>query len=247
MRLYILSDLHLECADFTPLIRDADLTILAGDIHTKRRGVAWAAANFSGQVVYVPGNHEYYDGNFPITRDKMQAEAAERVHVLDRQVLILGKIRILGATGWTDFKSTGNEPLAYFTANCQMRDYLKIRKGSGYHHFRARDSQAEAFKTRDWLEAQLDTPFDGKTLVVTHHAPSERSMVFRENTHLDAAYFNRWDDLMDPKKVALWIHGHIHHAVDYEINGVRVLSNPKGYPHEVGTGFVGDGVVELEC
>ena len=46
MRLYILSDLHLECADFTPLIRDADLTILAGDIHTKRRGVAWAAANF---------------------------------------------------------------------------------------------------------------------------------------------------------------------------------------------------------
>lgn len=65
---------------------------------------------------------------------------------------------------------------------------LKIRKGSSYHHFRARDSQAEAFKTRDWLEAQLDTPFDGKTLIVTHHAPSERSMVFPEkHTDLNGA------------------------------------------------------------
>lgn len=52
---------------------------------------------------------------------------------------------------------------------------------------------------------------------------------------LDAAYANRWEDLMGDG-VPLWVHGHSHLAVDYEIAGTRVVSNPRGYPGET-TGF----------
>lgn len=34
--------------------------------------------------------------------------------------------------------------------------------------------------------------------------------------------------------VDLWCHGHIHAARDYEIDGCRILSNPRGYPNRDG-------------
>jgi hypothetical protein len=37
---------------------------------------------------------------------------------------------------------------------------------------------------------------------------------------------------MDGQRAALWIHGHMHDPFDYEINGTRVICNPRGYPGE---------------
>jgi len=34
---------------------------------------------------------------------------------------------------------------------------------------------------------------------------------------------------MDGDRAALWVHGHIHGAYDYEIYGARVVCNPRGY------------------
>lgn len=28
---------------------------------------------------------------------------------------------------------------------------------------------------------------------------------------------------------SLWIHGHVHESADYELNGTRIICNPKGY------------------
>jgi predicted phosphodiesterase len=30
-------------------------------------------------------------------------------------------------------------------------------------------------------------------------------------------------------KMSLWIHGHTHDSCDYEMNGTRVVCNPRGY------------------
>lgn len=46
MKLHILSDLHLEFADFQPQPTEADIVILAGDTYPGTKGVAWAATNF---------------------------------------------------------------------------------------------------------------------------------------------------------------------------------------------------------
>ncbi|CAN7715488.1 metallophosphoesterase [Variovorax sp. LjRoot175] len=64
MKLLILSDLHLEFETFEPPQGlEFDVVVLAGDIHSPgRRAVEWAEARFAAKpVVYVPGNHEYYD------------------------------------------------------------------------------------------------------------------------------------------------------------------------------------------
>ncbi|WP_429613680.1 metallophosphoesterase [Variovorax sp. W2I14] len=66
----VLSDLHLEFAPFEPVPDlEFDVVILAGDIHSPvKRAVQWAVDRFRGKpVVYLLGNHEYYDGRLDTT------------------------------------------------------------------------------------------------------------------------------------------------------------------------------------
>ena len=233
MRIHLLSDLHNEFDLFEPEVRDADVVILAGDINVKTRGVEWAKNTFTCPVLYVPGNHEFYGGHLTRTLEKMRAASSDQVRVLDRDEVILSGVRFLGATMWTDFAATGNPPIAAFTAQNGLNDFKQIRTAD-FRRIRPADLISESAKTRDWLRAKLADPFDGPTVVITHHAPSLRSL--QDNPHagtdLDAAFANRWEDLMGGDQVALWVHGHSHTAVDYDVAGTRVVCNPRGYPGE---------------
>ena len=163
----------------------------------------------------------------------MRAASSDQVRVLDRDEVILSGVRFLGATMWTDFAATGNPPIAAFTAQNGLNDFKQIRTAD-FRRIRPADLISESAKTRDWLRAKLADPFDGPTVVITHHAPSMRSLEDNPHAggHLDAAFANRWEDLMGGDQVALWVHGHSHTAVDYDVAGTRVVCNPRGYPGE---------------
>ena len=61
MKIHVLSDLHLEFQGWIPPKTDADIIVLAGDVHVGVRGIEWARRSFPlCPVVYVPGNHEFY-------------------------------------------------------------------------------------------------------------------------------------------------------------------------------------------
>lgn len=232
MNILLLSDLHNEFDRYQPPALAADLVILAGDIDVGVRGVEWAKSVFSGPVLYVPGNHEFYRGYLGRTLEKLRGAQTDRVRVLDRNVVELGGVRFLGATAWTDFAATGNQPAAVALAGQLLNDFRQIRT-ENYRPCRPLDFITQASLTRLWLQEQLAIPFSGPTVVITHHAPSLRSLQGNPHTggHLDAAFASRWDDLMGDS-IALWLHGHVHTAVDYELNGTRVVCNPRGYPGE---------------
>ena len=246
MKIHVLSDLHLEFAPFSPVVRDADLVILAGDIDIKDRGVQWAKSAFSGPCLYLPGNHEYYGGHLTRTLEKMREVADDRVRVMDHDEVIFGGVRVLCATGWTGYTSTDNIGLAAWDAKEQMRDFKKIRVGPTFRKPRPADFAEASGRARSWLAKKLSEPYDGPTLVVTHHAPSLRSLANDRaaGSHLDASYANAWDDLMG-SGVTLWVHGHTHVPVDYDVAGTRVVSNPRGYPGE-STGFDPSLVLDLD-
>jgi Icc-related predicted phosphoesterase len=83
-----------------------------------------------------------------------------------------------------------------------------------------------------WLTEQLATPFDGETVVVTHHAPSPKSLVAgKPYLDLDWYYASDAEHLMHGDNApVLWIHGHIHRNQDYVVGNTRVVCNPRGYP-----------------
>ena len=95
------------------------------------------------------------------------------------------------------------------------------------------DSAALFQRNVAWLESCLKTPWRGTTVVVTHHAPSARSVESRfEGSPLNACFASHLDHLVRSDLAAVWIHGHMHHSIDYRVNGTRVVCNPRGYARD---------------
>lgn len=247
MKIQLISDIHIELYPFQPEVLPVDLVILAGDIHTKGRGVQWAADTFGCPVLYVLGNHEYYGGHLDKTLAKMRDEAAKtngQVTILERESVVIAGVRFLGATAWTDFSIHGERLYSALDAERVMSDYKKIRATTKYRKLIPSDTIRLNEQTRDWLRRELAAPFSGKTVVVTHHAPCPLSIPeWRRicKDELNPAYANNWtgETFWSPEYIDLWVHGHIHQACDYVANGVRVVSNPRGY----GDRFGGESLV----
>lgn len=98
MKLQILSDLHLEKEDFNIPETDADIIVLAGDIHERDQAIPWLKKQTGKPVVYVAGNHEFYGTVCPEFKYELKRQAIrtqkgfKRIHKdsLGEDILIEG-------------------------------------------------------------------------------------------------------------------------------------------------------------
>lgn len=232
-RIRVLSDLHLEHADWTPPAVPCDLIVLAGDIGSGTQGITWARKAFPDTpIVYVAGNHEFYGFEIDaMTRELRAAATAESIHFLERDIFCFRGLRILGATLWTDFKLFGlaEQWFAERAALAGMADCRLIRAGLGMlTPPRMAERQEDAVR---WLESELPREWPGKTVVVSHHLPSMQCVSAHHRASLlTAAFASNLDALFEGAD--LWIHGHTHTAADFQAGRCRVVCNPRGYPGE---------------
>jgi predicted phosphodiesterase len=251
MKIRVLSDLHLEFCDWTPPVADADVIVLAGDIHVGVHGLEWAREQFPATpVIYVAGNHEFYRGQMNKVSAALR-EAADHlgIHLLDGDELVLGDTRFLGATLWTDFALYGTGPStaqAMNDAQQGMMDFRLIRR-SDVELFSPEHAREIHLAQVRWLEGKLIEMFDGPTVVITHYLPHWRSIHSKyEGDRLNPAFASDLSRLVRPP-VALWIHGHTHESFDYVVNGTRIVCNPRGYlPIEPNLAFDPRFVVEAK-
>lgn len=242
MNFLLLSDLHLE---YQPLDLSApeetDAVVLAGDIAEGVDGIYWAQATFPDlPVIYVPGNHEFYGGEVgEVARRMREAATGSNVLLLEKASTVMNGIRVLGTTLWTDFALfAGDDPeeLAWSKSDC--RRYVPDFDGriqcfaDGYSVALTPDiTRRWHQQSVAWLADQLATPFAGKTIVVTHHAPSARSVPDLYAQHpATPAWASPLDELVAHSD--FWVHGHVHQTCDYAIGSCRVISNPRGYGGE---------------
>ncbi len=250
MKLHILADLHIEFGEFRVPQTGADVVLLAGDLHVGDKGLHWAKDHFPDRdVVYVLGNHEYYRGAVPKLTQKLEGlSAGSNIHVLENRALTIGDVRILGCTLWSDFRLFNNLDIAVIAAQDIMNDYRLIRVSPAFRKLLPADTAKMHRKSRAWLKGELRRAKaeNKKTVVVTHNAPSIRSVPARYKTDpLSAAFASNMEDLIFDGEPDLWVHGHIHDSSDYRIGKTRVICNPRGYAHEPNPNFDADLVVEM--
>ena len=231
MKLNVLSDLHLSLGALAIPANRADVVILAGDIARPAAAVSWASG-FGKPVLYVPGNHEFYGGSIAGTVEELKRlSAGTSIRVLDNEEAIIDGVRFLGATLWTDFMLFGEgEKRAAAMRDAQrfMRDFSRIRIGEA--PFTPEASAALFTRHAAWLGSKLAERHAGPTVVITHHAPSPRSIHPRfADSLINACFVSDAERLIDGRRACLWIHGHTHDSFDYRVNGTRVLCNPRGY------------------
>lgn len=247
----MLSDLHLERGDRD--VRpgdDADVVVLAGDIALGTDGVRWAREWADGRpVLYVAGNHEFYGQALPdLTAQLRQAAADSSVRVLENDEVVLDGVRFLGCTLWSDFEFDGVEHRELSMRVCEraVTDYRLIRHGEENRPLRAADTRALHMTSRGWLRERLADGHDGPTVVITHHAPYILWRPPEVALRLVAgAFVSDLAPLMGGDRAAAWIYGHTHRVADRDVEGTRLVSNPRGYPDERVAGFDAQLVITI--
>ncbi len=237
MKLNILSDLHLGQGGLALPDTDADVVILAGDIARPQPAVEWAS-QLGKPVLYVAGNHEFYGNSLHGTKQALKAQASgTAVRVLDDEEAVIGGVRFLGTTLWTDFRLFGDgegRTEAQAQALRFMRDFSRIFVDDALQQPLTPDRTAQEFaRHAAWLASRLAQPFDGPTVVITHHAPSRGSIHPRfAGSPVNACFVSDADHLLGADRVQLWVHGHTHDSFDYRVDGTRVVCNPRGYSRD---------------
>ena len=260
MRIQLFSDLHLERdPHFRPHIAaGTDVVVLAGDIGSYQAGSRLGSEDFGLErfsplrwdsacttVLFVPGNPEFDALEFDATYARLRA-TCERLGItwLEREIVTIGQVRFVGTTLWSDFealvgkqdgeaKQMQQRQKAYRAANYYLKKNTTLKSGEPVL---AEGLRAMAVECQVWLRAALAIPFDGATVAVTHFAPSVRSADPRYGLTPSTAGFCNGLDALFPL-VDVWMHGHLHCANDYLVEGrdndqawsCRVVANPLGY------------------
>jgi predicted phosphodiesterase len=257
MRIQLFSDLHLERdPTFRPYIApDTDVVVLAGDIGSYQPGSRLGSTDFGLElfapalgapcpvVLFVPGNHEFDSMDFAATTERLRATCARLgITWLDRQVVVVDGVRFMGTTLWSDFDALAvSEP--DITRQLAMRN--KAMRAANYYLSKnttltdgaqvlAEGLREMSLACQAWLRSALAAPFDGKTVVVTHFAPSLLSADPRYGLAAGTAGFCNSLDAMLPL-ADVWMHGHLHCLNDYVVEdkatgrACRVVANPLGY------------------
>lgn len=228
------SDLHLEVYPKTSTdrikelarhIKGVDVLVVAGDfcsvskkgmegdINFRNRVAVLCDAVSPTEVVYIPGNHEYYMSSFPHMDATLKdlSLICENLTVLNNDVTTIKGQRFVGTTLWF--------PHREYDVDLRLNDFNQIENFSPLVETRGRESTY--FLVNMLQEGDV---------VVTHHLPSHKC-VSHENrgSTLNRFYVNNVEPLIEDRKPAVWIHGHSHTSLDMTINDTRILRNPYGY------------------
>jgi hypothetical protein len=149
----------------------------------------------------------------------------------------------------------GTEQRLRVQAICQgaMNDFRAIRvlddtyERGATRVFAPEDAARIHFMSLGFIREELARPFDGITVVATHHAPSLRSVPGQFRTDpLSAAYASDLESLIEEFQPPIWVHGHTHTSFDYTIGATRIVCNPRGYwPDDLNPEFRWGKVIEI--
>ena len=203
-------------------------------------------------VVYIAGNHEFYNGKLYAGLDYLRAECAKfpNIYFLENETKIIDDVVFIGTTLWTDMNK--NDPMTLWAVKNRMNDYRIIRDDrDNYRAFSPEKSVELHYIAKNYITSELAKYQDRRCVVVGHHCPSLHSCHprYRSDHEVNGAYRSELSDIMlDNPPICLWTHGHTHHTFDYVIGKTRVVCNPRGYQsdgyHEE-TGFDINHCIEI--
>ena len=248
MKIQVISDLHIEFGEYSIDSSQADIIVIAGDVHIGKNGVTWIKKEIPNKpVIYILGNHEYYSNTYPnLLYEIKEITKNSNIKILENEVFSIKRINFLGCTLWTDFNLFGNKILSQLECQFGLNDFTKIRMSPNFFKILPTDIEQIHKKSVFWLNQTLKKLKNNRIVVITHHAPSIHSVPDRfKNKLISSGFASNLENIISIYQPQYWIHGHTHDSFDYEISGCRVICNPKGYPNEGNKSFNRNFIIEI--
>ncbi len=259
LRVLPISDIHLETHSHSLSIlkEDVDVVCLCGDIGNKFQAIPFIESilNKGIIVLYVLGNHEYYNINSKVrTIDeikngwKKRAERYDNFYFLDNNSVIIEGVKFIGSTFWSKIDYTSKSLSDKF--ELEQSDLKNIfqskkvnaggrilsKKSLTIEHYNQLHDQSLAF-----VKKEAETPFEGVKVLMTHYPLTSKSIPQKNVVEKDSMlndnelkflsqfYQNNYDEMLYFSDIKYALHGHIHESIFYEKNGTTNICNPLGY------------------
>jgi predicted phosphohydrolase len=182
------------------------------------------------------GNHEYYTHDIKTINDFWRSVDLDNFYFLQNDVVCFDNVRIIGSTMWASAGTLSIHPIKGTTISENVDWFTRNKLKDGIQDFNSIKGfsvlhMANIFKdSMRFIFDEASKPFNGKTLVVTHHAPSSLSSLpeFTNDT-TNHAFASPLDIMVEDHNIDYWIHGHMHNSSDYMIGNTRIICNPRGY------------------
>lgn len=235
MTLNYASDLHLEFPENrewlrrNPLQGQGGVLLLAGDVMPfgelrKHRDILKTWSDQYEQVLWLPGNHEYYGGDITERSGPLDEQLTSNVRLLNDAVWYAPGLRILCTTLWTHIGQLNESNIRRNVA-----DYHAIRHHNRLllpaHTMRLHEASLQ------WLTTELAKPFADTTVVATHHVPTllHYPPEYVGST-INEAFAVELHHLIQNCGATHWIYGHHHsNTAPFTIGNTRMLTNQLGY------------------
>ncbi|MCP4614405.1 MAG: hypothetical protein GY845_37455 [Planctomycetes bacterium] len=246
MKLFPISDTLLELMRDGYRLQipenDADIILFLGDIASGLEGLHWAIDQCDRLGIpglFIPGNHEYYGKNF-CSLDRYMREAAHNssVRFMNCDEHMVGDVRFLGATLWTDVSCYGIQSKNLILIKKALNDYrmidfarqASISNGGVSRKLHPQDTLQTHLEHKTWLLDKVGKSFNGKTVLLTHHGISRYCHHSKYPLdEISAAFWSDLEELFD-NKIDLALFGHTHVNVDGVCDaGFRIVSNQMEY------------------
>ena len=243
MKIRLLSDLHTEFrlpykTHAMSEYRGEDVLVLAGDIASGATNTMDVIKFFLDQgfpdVVYVPGNHEYYGTSIEDFNAKMFDKCGqhEGAFFLNQNNITIDGVLFTGGTLWTNFM---DNPISQSVCGRMINDFRQIK------NFRTRDAYDLYHKHLEYIKMQYEKRGDRRVVVVTHFLPARECIAprWRGGELLNDYFANDLGSMIADMQNTTWLFGHTHDAVDLTLGNTRLVCNPHGYYNALndGVGF----------
>jgi predicted phosphodiesterase len=231
--LTLISDLHVDvnqkhgiAEKFVEAYKNYDgILVIAGDWCEGHNPLFFEpfqelfAENPRIDIVFVPGNHDYYGIGLGRLEEKLEdfAKQQPRFRTLLETTTYIDNICFVGSTLWYP-----DTPDVWLLQN-QIADFSEIP------NFKPQDAiDKNAYAKNhifDWVAMAHFTVW------ITHHAPSYQSIPRRfKGSRLNCYFYDPYfEKQVIEKRPNLLIHGHVHNNCNYQLGSTRVLANPHGY------------------
>jgi predicted phosphodiesterase len=233
MKIRLLSDLHTEFrlpykTHAMSEYHGEDVLVLAGDIASGATNTMDVIKHFLDcgfpNVVYVPGNHEYYGTNINDFDSKMfdKCAATPGAYFLNQMNITIDNVLFVGATLWTNF---ADNFFSQSYAKRTVNDFRQIRNFTTSHAYDL------YYKHLDYIKLHYETRSNRKVVVVTHFLPARECIAprWRNGDLLNDYFANDLGSMIADMQDTTWLFGHTHDATDFKIGNTRLVCNPHGY------------------
>lgn len=241
MKIQLASDLHVEFMglnEWNDVLEDfdgeADVLVLAGDIIPLKyvdqvRNTLKPFCDRYEDVIFVPGNHEYYGSSIKDAHSILGAVQNElyNLHVLRNSEIVIKRQKFFGGTLWFPELPKGLDHLKQLLNDFELIEGIEPFCYDQYHEFQRKAVQH----------------LGKDVVVVSHHLPSWESVAIRYTASpLNRFFVGDCESLIKGFQPKLWLHGHTHESCDFVgqrfeprsgedplLGRCRIVCNPYGY------------------